>query len=415
MKQESSSSQHRRQLIEIFQAALVRVKGEAVVAAWLQTHSFEGKLRLVAIGKAAQSMADGAEQVLGGQIAQALIITKQGHLDQLRCRQRGWQTIEAAHPVPDANSLRAGEQLLAFLAETDERPLLFLISGGASSLVEAPVSGVDLEFIARSNRWLLGSGLDIVQMNLIRKGLSRIKGGGLLAHLKGRKVHALAISDVPGDRPQAIGSGLLVPEPGLARQLAAMNLPHWLRERLQVGLAQRTAPPSSVPPMQIVANLGLAREAAAERARELGYEVRVDNTLLEGEAAEMGYRLARAVKEGPSGISIWGGETTVELPQEPGQGGRNQHLALAAATRLAGSQNCCMLAAGTDGTDGPTGDAGALVDGQTLERGNLEGLDAVECLVAADAGHFLEASGDLITTGPTGTNVMDLVIGLKLS
>jgi hydroxypyruvate reductase len=415
MKQESSSSQHRIRLAEIFQAALASVEGDVAVAAWLRTHPIEGELRLVAVGKAAQSMADGAARVLGEQIRAALIISKQGHLDHRVCRQRGWEAIEAGHPVPDANSLQAGERLLAFLAAADNRPFLFLISGGASSLVEAPVTGVDLDFIARSNRWLLASGLDIVQMNLIRKGLSRIKGGGLLAHLGGRQVHALAISDVPGDRPSAIGSGLLVPEVELARQLAAISMPEWLRERLEAGLAQREAPPPSVPTLQIVANLQLAKGAAAVRARELGYEVHLQAPFLDGEAAEAGRRLAKRVLAGPPGISIWGGETTVELPPQPGRGGRNQHLALAAATLLVGNESCYLLAAGTDGTDGPTEDAGALVDGQTLQRGMQEGLDAGSCLAAADAGRFLEASGDLLTTGPTGTNVMDLVIGLKVS
>ncbi len=413
MKRESNSAQHRRHLAEIFQAALSRVEGAGSVAAWLRRHPLQGELNLVALGKAAQSMADGAFSVLGGRIARALIVTKQGHLNPAACRQRGWETIESAHPVPDANSLRAGERLLAFLDEPDPRPLLFLVSGGASSLVEAPVAGVDLDFLARTNRWLLGSGLDIVQMNLIRKGLSRIKGGGLLSHLVGREVHALAISDVPGDRPGAIGSGLLVPEPELARQLSAMVLPDWLRERVDAGLAQRQAPPAEVPALRIVANLALAREAAAARARELGYAVRLHDEFLDGEAAETGRRLAGLVRQGAPGISVWGGETTVELPPEPGQGGRNQHLALAAAGVLAGSGECYLLAAGTDGTDGPTEDAGALVDGQTLERGTAEGLEAARCLAAADAGRFLEASGDLLTTGPTGTNVMDLVIGLK--
>jgi hydroxypyruvate reductase len=414
MKQERSSTQHRRQLAEIFQAALAGVEGAAAVSSWLRANPLDAELRLVAVGKAAQAMADGAARVLKGRIGQALIISKQGHLDPLVCRRRGWEAIEAAHPVPDANSLLAGRRLLDFLAEVDDRPLLFLISGGASALVEAPVTGVDLEFLARANRWLLSSGLDIVQMNRVRKGLSRIKGGGLLAHLRGRQVHTLAISDVPGDQPSAIGSGLLVPEPDLAERLAAISLPAWLRERLDAGLAQRAAPPTCHPPLQILANLRSAQTAAVARAQDLGYPVHLYETFLDGEAAATGRRLAAVLRDGPPGVSVWGGETTVQLPPEPGQGGRNQHLALAAAMGLAGSDACYLLAAGTDGTDGPTDDAGALVDGRTLQRASQEGFDAERSLAAADAGRFLEASGDLITTGPTGTNVMDLVIGLKV-
>ena len=413
MKQESSSAQLRSQLAEIFQAALSSVEGKAVVSGWLEAHPLSGEVSLIAVGKAAQSMADGAALVLGDRIARGLVISKQGHLDPLVCKQRGWQAIEAAHPVPDTNSLLAGERLLSFLAEADERPLLFLLSGGASSLVEAPVAGVDLDFLARSNRWLLASGLDIVQINLVRKGLSRIKGGGLLGYLGLREVQVLAISDVPGDRPAAIGSGLLVPEPDLAVQLATMDLPDWLRERLEAGLAQRQPPSQKAPGIHIAANLQLAREAAERRARELGFQVHRHHRFIEGDAAETGRQLAEELTQGPEGVTIWGGETTVELPPEPGRGGRNQHLALAAATRLAGSGNCYLLSAGTDGTDGPTEDAGALVDAETLLRGAQEGLDAERSLATADAGAFLEASGDLITTGPTGTNVMDLIIGLK--
>jgi glycerate 2-kinase len=235
----------------------------------------------------------------------------------------------------------------------------------------------------------------------------------LLAWLAHRVVHALAISDVPGDRPAAIGSGLLVPEPDLPAQLDAMSLPDWLRDKVTAGLAQRAAPAQQVPRLHIVANLELAKQAAAEQAKQLGYAVTVHDAFLDGDAAETGRRLALELCNGVSGISIWGGETTVRLPAETGRGGRNQHLALAAAVELAGSKSCYLLAAGTDGTDGPTQDAGALVDGGTIARATLEKLDAGRALTAADAGTLLEASGDLVTTGPTGTNVMDLVIGLK--
>ncbi|MCU7810759.1 MAG: DUF4147 domain-containing protein [Candidatus Thiodiazotropha sp. (ex Notomyrtea botanica)] len=413
MEQERLTAQYRNHLLQILQAALVKVEGAAVVSEWLKANPIEGPLHLVAVGKAAQSMAMGADRVLGKRIRKALIISKFGHLDHDFCRRRGWQGIEAAHPVPDENSLQAGRSLLDFLSADDGLPLLFLISGGASSLVEVPVAGVDLEFLARTNQWLLGSGLDIVQMNRVRKGLSQIKGGGLLTRLGDRSLYALAISDVPGDEPAAIGSGLLVPEADLFEQLSAMSLPDWLQARVMAGLAQRADLPDESPVLQIVANLELAKQAAAERAGQLGYPVTLHEDFLHGDAAETGLRLAAQLQEGAPGISIWGGETTVHLPPEPGQGGRNQHLALAAAAALAGSTDCCLLAVGTDGTDGPTEDAGALVDGGTLGRGALAGFDAAESLAAADAGRLLEASEDLITTGPTGTNVMDLVIGMR--
>ncbi len=417
MSPPTSRNDPRRDLLEIYQAALRRVEGSAAVSHWLASHPPPREVEMVAIGKAAQSMAEGAWERLGEQIRRALLISKTDHLDRHFCRERGWTGIEAAHPVPDQASLSAGGLLLEFLGKgVPDLPLLVLISGGASSLVEVPVEGVDLEFVARTNDWLLGSGMDIVSMNRVRKALSRIKGGGLLSWLGDRDVVLLAISDVPGDLPGAIGSGLLVPEPDLAERLEALALPQWLGDRLTVGLEQRRAQGirQRGPELHIVANLEAARQAAVNQASTLGYPAHAEPSLLEGDAAEVGLQLARQLIEAPPGVIVWGGETTVNLPKEPGRGGRNQHLALAAALALEGRSDCLMLCAGSDGSDGPTGDAGALVSGETVARARQEGLDPQRHLVRADSGTLLEAAGELITTGPTGTNVMDLVIGLKL-
>ncbi|MCU7905930.1 MAG: DUF4147 domain-containing protein [Candidatus Thiodiazotropha sp. (ex Epidulcina cf. delphinae)] len=413
MQQGRSTAHYRKQLVEIFQAALASVEGRIAVSGRLKQNPLPGPVGLIAIGKAAQAMASGAHDCLGNRIERALIISKTGHVDFPFCRRQAWEALEAAHPVPDQTSLQAGLRLLRFVSETADRPLLFLISGGASSLVEVPIGGVDLPFLIRTNDWLLGSGLQIAQMNGVRKALSRIKGGGLLQWLGERKVRVLAISDVPGDLPAVIGSGLLTPEPDLQRQLASLVLPAWLDERLREGLRQRIGMDRAPPAVEIVATLRDAEAAAAQRAGELGFPVFLYQDMLRGDATATGRRLARALLQGPSGVAIWGGETSVKLPPAPGQGGRNQHLALAAARELAGSTVCYLLAAGTDGTDGPTKDAGALVDGGTIARAELEGFEAERSLAAADAGRLLEASGDLITTGPTGTNVMDLVIGLR--
>ena len=181
------------------------------------------------------------------------------------------------------------------------------------------------------------------------------------------------------------------------------------------------APPAADDPLfdtiesRIIASLGEAREAAEARARALGYGVRRHDEFISGEAAAVGEGLAMMLQAGAGCVHIWGGETTVHLPQDPGSGGRNQHLALAAAIRLEGCDDCVFLSAGSDGSDGPTEDAGALVDGGTVQRGSVEGLDPQACLAAADSGRFLAASGDLVHTGPTGTNVMDLMLGLKFS
>jgi hydroxypyruvate reductase len=408
------SAHYRSALIAIYQAALKRVEGRVAVSNWLQQNPLSVPLRLIAIGKAAQSMTWGAYDALAGKIDQALILTKHGHLDHLWCRQHGCLAHESAHPIPDERSLQAGQKMLDFIAEDRELPLLFLISGGASSLVEVPIDGVDLDDLARANRWLLGSGLDILQVNTVRKALSRIKGGGLLTYLKQPEVIGLAISDVPGDDPAAIGSGLLTPDEGLTERLAGLSLPSWLEDKLQrvgehcLGTAQLR------PKLEIVANLQLAQEAAAKHAASLGYKVSLRQAFLRGDAAASGKLLAQELLQGPPGIVIWGGETTVSLPPDPGQGGRNQHLALAAAQALACRSDCYLLAAGTDGTDGPTEDAGAVVDGGTLARASLYGESPEHALMHANSGRLLEISGDLITTGPTGTNVMDLVIGLRV-
>ena len=403
-------------LLEIFQAALNRVSGAAAVRAALQEARPSGPQYLVAVGKAAQAMAEGAAEVLGPDLAGGLLISKPGHLDLPRLQQLGLRGIEGAHPLPNATSLAAGAELAALLEGLGPgQPLLFLISGGASSLVELPVPGIGLEQLQRINRWLLGSGLAIGEINLVRKSISAIKAGGLAARLGGRPALALLISDVPGDDPGAIGSGLLVPDPELAVRVRALELPDWLRELVELGLAERARLPAPVAPeLQIVACLDDARRAAAARARELGYAVQEHAGFRGGEAEQEGALLARQLLDGPAGVQVWGGEPVVRLPPEPGRGGRNQQLALAVAREIAGRTGVYFLSAGTDGGDGPTDDAGALVDAASIRRGTEQGLDPGDCLAHADAGRFHAASGDLVNTGPTGTNVMDLMLGLKL-
>ena len=395
----------RRDLLEVLGAALARVEGRSAVTAWLRAHGSPA-VAAVAIGKAADAMLRGAFEALDGQLREALLITKHGHLDRRYWRGLPVSCHEAGHPVPDAGSLAAGRALLEFLSRQPPRaPLLFLISGGASALVEVPAPGVSLEALQRANDWLLASGLPIDALNRVRRGLSAIKAGGLLAYLGDRPLQGLLISDVPGDDPAVIGSGLLVPAP--PGPLPG-GLPDWLR-----GLLRAPAEPPSrgTPPLHLVATLGDALQAATSRAAALGWAAHPHEAFLAGEAADRGRALARTLLAGPPGLHLWGGETTVRLPPHPGRGGRNQQLALAAAEVLDGHPRAVLLAVGTDGTDGPTEDAGGLVDGDTLERARAEGLDPADHLARADAGTLLEATGDLVHTGPTGTNVMDLVLG----
>jgi hydroxypyruvate reductase len=405
----------RGRLLGLFREALAAVDGRAAVRAALAAAPVRGPVTLIALGKAAEAMALGAIDALGEGLRDGLVVSKAGHLDPVRLARLGLEAMEGGHPVPTAGSLAAGRRLLDVIdAAPPGQDILFLISGGASSLVEVPMAGLDEAGLARANAWLLGSGLPIDAVNRVRKALSRVKGGGLLGRLGDRAVRALAISDVPGDDPAVIGSGLLVPEGDLGARLAALALPGWLRALVDRGLEERGALPPGGPRVELVATLDAARRAAAEAGTRLGLAVHLHSGFIAGDAAERGRDLAAALLAGPPGLSVWGGETTVRLPSDPGRGGRNQHLALAAATVLAGHGDCFLLSAGSDGSDGPTEDAGALVDGGTLARAAVEGLDAAECLARADAGRLLAAAGDLIHTGPTGTNVMDLILGLKL-
>jgi len=402
----------RNELLEIFEAALAAVNGCAVVREYLRRHPPGEPVYVLAVGKAACAMARGAHEALGSAIRDALVVTKEGYAESLP-----WPVHEAGHPYPNARSLDAGARLLEFVARVPlSVPMLVMLSGGASALLEVLPPGVSLAQLEEVNRWLLGSGMDIVAMNTVRKRLSCIKGGRLAALLSPRPVLCLAISDVPGDDARAIGSGPLTADIALHAPLAGMALPPEIESLLRI------SPPAPRPDdacfdrvrYEIVARLDDALRAAARAARVRGWRSVVAPRRLDGNAVDVGARLARElVCAEPGVVHVWGGETTVVLPAVPGRGGRNQSVALAAARELRGGNGVAMLAAGTDGSDGPTEDAGALVDGLTVERGEIAGLDADVALAGADAGRFLEASGDLIRTGPTGTNVMDLILGLR--
>jgi hydroxypyruvate reductase len=404
----------RHDLLSIYQAAIARVSGFAAVKRYLVQHPLPGRYHLVAIGKAASAMAQGALAAMGSRINAGLVITKHGYLAEDLLSRPGWICMESDHPIPGETSLRAGSVLLDFIRETSSSThFLFLISGGASSLVEVLPRGVELADLQQLNDALLSGGVDITVMNRARKSVSRIKGGRLLGYLGNRKVQALLVSDVPGNDPAVIGSGMLTP----ARDKLAQNnrIPEDVK-RLLAGMDMKAMEDRSCSgpvPVAIVATLADAKQAAAAKALELGYEVNVYPDFLGGHVLDAALSLASQLRAGTKGVHIWGGETLMNLPPNPGRGGRSQHLSLALALELESNAGIAILAAATDGTDGPTQDAGGLVDSRTIERGIKAGLDARQCLDAADAGRFLHASGDLVTTGPTGTNVMDLVIGIK--
>ena len=397
----------RHDLLAIYAAALQKVNGEHAVSAWLSANS-QPECAVIAIGKAAPAMMRGALYALGDKLQSALIITRDGYADPLFINHAQIVQIESAHPVPDARSLAAGQQLLDFIQQQPQHlPLLFLISGGASSLVEVLHSGVTLNDLQRLNQWLLGSDMDIKQMNLLRRGLSKIKGGGLGCQLQGRTAQVLLVSDVPEDDPEIIGSGLLYTSSSSG---VVQELPVWLATLWQSPTAWECPFISH----HVIANSKQAVAAGAAQALSLGYTVNSDYPLLQGNAEQQGKLFAQRLIQGLPGVYVMGGETTMKLPESPGRGGRNQHLALVAAREIAGNDQVFVLAAGTDGSDGPGDDAGALVDGHTWQNALQQGLDPQQALRKADSGSILEATGDLLATGPTGTNVMDLLIGLRL-
>jgi len=405
-------SDHRQTLLRIFQSALAAVNGRVCVRGFLKQHSIVAPVYLLSIGKAACGMAQGAHDILSADLVEALVITKQGYAESLP-----WPVREAGHPLPDADSLAAGQELLDFTARIPRHAnVLVLLSGGASALVEVLPPGVTLNTLRAVNDWLLASGLDIAAMNRLRKQLSCLKGGRLAQRLFPRPVLCLAISDVPGDDPCVIGSGPLVADPMLSLSGHLSALPEFVRDALRHHLPALPVNDDCFRSvrLEIIATLDTAKRAAFDAAQQLGYHAALQQEFITGDSIAAGSRLATQLLASPRGeIQIWGGETSLVLPPHPGRGGRNQSLALAAAQVLAGHKDVWFLSAGTDGSDGPGLDAGALVDGGTIARGAQEGYKAASALAAADAGSFLEASGDLIQTGPTGTNVMDLMIGLR--
>jgi hydroxypyruvate reductase len=410
----------RRLALDLYLQALEAVRGDLAVARALSSDPPGTPVAVVAIGKAACAMAAGARKALGGNIDGGLVITRHGYAT-------GFDTgdltvLTAGHPIPDAASLRAGHRLLDFLARLpDGQEVLFLLSGGTSSLVEVLPPGVALADLVRANQWLLASGLDIHAINRIRASLSAIKSGRLAMRLAGRPARVLLMSDVPDDVPASIGSGLLVPpnrEPVLPD-----GLPAWLADLAEAAppAPQAGDPATNAIAVRIIATNHDALEGAAARSRSLGLSVRVHDIPLTGTTGQAARRIIRTLEEhrrretAGGVVQLWGGETHPALPAAPGKGGRSQHLALVLAQAIAGWQHACVLCAGTDGSDGPGEDAGALVDGGTIDRGQSAGMSPAQCLEAADSGAFLEASADLVSTGPTGTNVMDVVIAVDMA
>jgi hydroxypyruvate reductase len=434
----------REHALEIFQAALKAVDPVGAILKYVKVadnmlqvgeNSFAfndfDRILVVGAGKAGAPMARALEDLLGDRIADGVIVVKEGHglpLTHVRI-------LEASHPVPDERGIKGAEEILSMVEDAGERDLvLCLMSGGGSALLVAPADGVTLEDKQEVTRLLLACGADIHEINSIRKHLSRAKGGGLARFAYPATVVSLILSDVIGDDLNVIASGPAVPDTSTfddTRQVLEKyeiwdQVPQSVRMRIERGLKGEVEDTPKAGDVvfkrcfsELVGTNIQALRAAGTKADELGYRTLILSSTVEGEAREVVKVLAAIAKEvrgsgnplsAPACI-LCGGETTVTIRGD-GKGGRNQEFALASALAIDGIANLVVLAGGTDGNDGPTDAAGAIADGRTLARARAQGLDPFDYLKRNDAYHFFQPLDDLVITGPTRTNVMDVYMVL---
>lgn len=430
----------RQQALEIFKAGLkavdpieaiyrhIKVTDEAI---FMDDQRFDlekyERILIVGAGKAVAPMAKALEDLLGKRVAKGVIVVKEGHglpLKQVKI-------CEGGHPVPDEGGVRGTEEILSIAEEAGEKDLVIcLISGGGSALLIAPPVGISLEDKQAATKLLLACGATIHELNTIRKHLSRSKGGRLAQAAYPATVISLILSDVVGDDLDVIGSGPTVPDSSTFQETEQIlkryeiwdQLAVSIRDHIQKGVRGEIedTPKSEAVAFQrcssvLVGTNLQAMLAAGNEAERLGYRSLILSTKVEGEAREVAKVHAAIAKEivssknpiSPPACVLFGGETTVTL-QGDGKGGRNQEYALASALALEGQDNVVVLSGGTDGTDGPTDAAGAIADGTTVARARQRGIDPGEYLRRNDSYNFFKQLDDLVITGPTRTNVMDI-------
>ena len=410
-------------ILRILSTALEAVDPFKAVQKYLP--NLEGRVFGLGIGKAAIPMMDAlVEQT---PLSGGLAVTKFGS----GMRRELYTVLEGGHPIPDVRSLYAGEQVLEFVSRLrEDDTLVCLISGGGSALVTAPY--VPLEDLQALTSLLLSSGARIDEINILRRQLDRVKGGGLARATKARII-SLILSDVIGNPLEAIASGPTAPNPTTsedALRILETYFPESTTETRRyndslVSVTQRLRGSNEFDPLKtydvdfgrvqnmIIGDNKLAAQAALKQAEYEGFHAEILTTELQGEARERGVELARKLRVSISSKArpfclIVGGETTVTM-QGNGKGGRNQELALAAVNELRDAENVFLITLATDGDDGPTDAAGAVVTGESARRADKLGLDAATYLSHNDAYPFFQSLGDLLKTGPTGTNVNDLI------
>ena len=405
----------RSDLLNIFSAAIDAVGGETAVKKEILSGNYPDQFHVVAIGKAADAMLQGvisteSSTEIQQKIKTALLISKHDHISEKMQNDPRVHAVESDHPLPKENTIKAGNLLLDYLKNLPkDDACVFLISGGASALVEVLHEDWDLAQLQELTDYLLANGYNINQMNAIRRRISKIKGGGLWQFVGNRPTFCLMISDVPGDNPADIGSGVLFPVDDIALpelpERFTSKIPEFTQNQQSEGFIWK-----------IIASLDAAKKAASKKALELEYKVEIQPDFLDGDASEVAKTCVKTSQENKNTLLIWGGETMVNLPENPGAGGRNQHLALSAAIAIdkTESVNTILLAAGTDGSDGISDATGALVDAETIKIGLAKNLNAEDYLQTSDSNSYLSATRDAIVTGATGTNVMDLVMAITL-
>ncbi len=398
---------------QIVRSAIGAVLPDEAVIRALEGKTFPGRVILVAAGKAAWQMAKAAWSAIGPSITSGIVITKYEHvkgpIGNLLC-------LEAGHPVPDLNSFLATEKALEMTAElTQTDTVLFLLSGGGSALFESSL--VDEAQLQDITAQLLASGADIVEMNTIRKRLSRVKGGKFALHCAPAQIYSVVLSDILGDPLDMIASGPACADSSTAEEAVAIAKKYRLRLSDRAWALLHMETPKVLTNVQTQIN-GSVRQlclAAADACASLGYTPHILTDMLSCEAKDAGVYLATSLKpyigKGENVALIAGGETVVKLTGK-GKGGRNQELALSAAPLLSGISGCALFSVGSDGTDGPTDAAGGYVDHETENTLTEQGVSVAKVLQDNDAYHALQKSGGLIITGPTGTNVNDVAVCL---
>lgn len=413
-------SELRSQAERMIQAVIAENMPQAAVIKALQERDFAGKkVVLVAIGKAAYTMAKAAHDFLGAQISRGVVVTKYDHAGEAI---GNLDIYEAGHPTPDENTVLASQKALAAVSGlTEQDQVLFLVSGGGSALFEAPKAGVTLEMLVDITNQLLSSGADIVEINILRKRLSQVKAGGFAQLCQPAQVFAIVLSDVLGDRLDTIASGPAAPD--LSTVEEAMSIVHKYKLTLpQVALEylqQETPKTVTNVDTLITGSVKSLCTSAAKAAQGFGFKPYILSTTLNSDAAQAGKFLAQMAADTHRGETFFekpcalivGGETVVQLTGT-GKGGRNQELALAAAKGIAGHSETLVFSLGSDGTDGPTDAAGGMVDEQTANLLKVKGHNIDAVLSNNDSYNSLKLVDGLIMTGPTGTNVNDVTVVL---